>query len=156
MPDGDLTAERLVAQLPDALIAAGLDGVIRDWNEGATRIFGYTRDEALGQTLDLIVPERFREAHWEGYDRALADRKTKYEGQSLPTRSARKDGTPIYVELSFAIVLDDGGAALGAVATARDITERYTRERDERARVRGLEEQLAELQGPAMTPESSQ
>ena len=146
MPE-DLNAEVLLRHVPDGLIAAGLDGVIREWNAGAERIFGYTREEAVGQTLDLIVPERFRTAHWEGFDRALGERKTKYEGQSLPTRSARKDGTQIYVELSFAIILDAGGEALGAIAIARDITERFAREREERARVRSLEEQVAALQG---------
>ena len=143
----DALARQLVEQAPDAMIFADGGGVIREWNAAATRIFGYAPAEAIGQSLDLIVPERFREAHWRGYDRALADARTKYEGQSLPTRSARKDGTAIYVELSFAIVKDANGTVRGALALARDISERFAREREERARVRALEEQLAALGG---------
>lgn len=152
MSNGRLTAEVLVQQAPDGLIAADLEGIISEWNAAAERIFGHTRDEAIGQSLDLIVPERFREAHWTGYDRALADRRTKYEGQSLPTRSVRKDGTQIYVGLSFAIVTDEAGNSVGALAIARDITEQFTRDREERAHVRALEEQIAALQTPTTPP----
>ena len=129
-------ASRLVTQAPDAVIFADTDGVIRVWNAAATALFGFTAEEALGEGLDLIVPERFRDAHWTGYRRALAEGDTKYRGQALPTRSTKKDGTTIYIELSFAIVHgDDGsGAVIGALAHARDITERFLREREERRR----------------------
>jgi len=133
----------LLEQSPDAVIFAGTDGVIQVWNASAERIFGHTADEAVGQSLDLIVPERFREAHWTGYDRALAAGETKYAGQALPTRSQRKDGTTIYVELTFAIVKDPGGQVIGALANARDITERFARERQQREHVKELEEKLA-------------
>lgn len=125
-------ATLLHEQAPDAVIFAGTDGVIQAWNAAATRLFGFTSDEALGQSLDLIIPERFRDAHWKGFERALADGTTKYSGQALPTRSARKDGTTIYVELTFAIVKDATGAVIGALAHARDITERFLREREQR------------------------
>jgi PAS domain S-box-containing protein len=134
----------LVAQAPDGVIFADREGVIREWNASAMAIFGYAREEAVGQTLDLIVPERFREAHWRGYDRALADGDTKYRGQAMPTRSARKDGTTLYVELTFAIIHDGDGAVIGALAHARDITERFARERAERDRLRELERLLEE------------
>jgi PAS domain S-box-containing protein len=125
-------ATRLVAQAPDAVIFADTDGVIRAWNAAATALFGFSAEEALGEGLDLIVPERFRDAHWTGYRRALADGDTKYRGQALPTRSTKQDGTTIYIELSFAIVHGDGDAVIGALAHARDITERFLREREER------------------------
>lgn len=128
------SAERLVEQAPDPVIFADLEGVIRIWNAAATRMFGHSIEEAVGQTLDLIIPERFREQHWTGYDRALADRATKYTGQALTTRSMRKDGTTIYVEMTFAILLGDDGASLGALAHCRDVTERFERERAQRAR----------------------
>jgi PAS domain S-box-containing protein len=131
MTDSELLT-LLSDQAPDAVIFAGTDGVIQHWNEAATRIFGYSQEEALGQSLDLIIPERFREAHWTGYDRALADGATKYSGKALPTRSERKDGTTIYVELTFAIVKDASGSVIGALAHARDITERFLREREQR------------------------
>lgn len=155
MTDGALTAEALIRQAPDGVIAADLEGIIREWNPTAERIFGHTRDEAIGQTLDLIIPERFRSAHWEGYDRAIENKRTRNEGKPLPTRSMRKDGTAIYVELSFAVMLDADGNAAGALALARDITEQFTRDREERARVRALEEQLAALQAGAAAPPES-
>ncbi|MSQ42267.1 MAG: PAS domain S-box protein [Dehalococcoidia bacterium] len=152
MREPETLAAQLVELAPDGLIFADSGGVIREWNAAATRIFGHTRAEAVGQSLDLIVPERFREAHWKGYDAALAAARAKSAGQPLTTRSARKDGTAIYVELSFVIVTDAGGAAIGALAQARDITERFAREREERTRVRALEEQVAALGGATPPP----
>jgi len=132
-------AALLVQQAPDATIYANRDGVIEVWNTAASAMFGYGAEEALGQSLDLIIPERFREAHWKGFDRALAEGDTKYRGQALPTRSQRKDGSTIYVELTFAIVKDSSGAVIGALANARDITERFEREREQRRRLQELE-----------------
>jgi PAS domain S-box-containing protein len=129
----------LIEQAPDAVIFADREGVIREWNAAAERIFGHSRNEAVGHSLDIIVPERFREAHWNGYRRALADGETKYVGQALPTRSARKDEETIYIELTFAIIRDDSGAVIGALAHARDISERWAREREQAARLRELE-----------------
>lgn len=114
------------------MIFADADGAIATWNDAATVLFGFTAEHAIGQSLDLTVPERFRDAHWTGYHRALADGDTKYRGQSLPTRSAKQDGTALYVELSFAIVHGEDGEVMGALAHARDITERFLREREER------------------------
>jgi PAS domain S-box-containing protein len=130
----------LIEQAPDAVIFADQRGVIREWNPAAERIFGYSKGEAVGKSLDLIVPERFREAHWRGYDRALSAGQTKYSGEALPTRSARKDGSTIYVELTFAIVHDETGYVIGALAHARDITERWEQDRQQRQRIRELEQ----------------
>jgi len=134
----------LVEQAPDAVVFADNDGIIREWNPAAERIFGHSRDEAIGQSLDIIVPERFREAHWRGYERALAEGKTKYSGQALPTRSARKDGETIYVELTFAIIRNEAGAVIGALAHARDISERWAREREQAQRLKALEGKVRE------------
>lgn len=142
----DAQARRLLEQLPDAVVYADLEGIIREWNAAATRIFGRTQEAAIGQSLDLIVPEQFREAHWRGYDRAIAEGHTKYEGRSMPTRSTHGDGSTTYVELSFGMI-EDGGTIVGVIATARDITERLQHERDERARVRALEERVAAMDG---------
>jgi PAS domain S-box-containing protein len=121
--DDTILTELLVEQGPDAAIFADVEGIIREWNPAAERIFGYAREEAVGQSLDLIVPERFREAHWSGCRRALSEGRTKYTGQALPTRSLRKDGITIYVELTFAIIHDRASDVIGALAHARDITE---------------------------------
>jgi PAS domain S-box-containing protein len=139
--------ETLVAQSPDAMIFADISGQIRAWNAAAQRIFGHSAGDAIGQTLDLIVPEQFRQAHWTGFHRAVGEGTTKYEGQSLPTRSVGADGQQIYVELSFAIVQDASGNTIGALATARDITERFEHDRAERRRVREMEAELTELRG---------
>lgn len=140
MTDHVADAESLVAQSPDAIIFAGTDGMIREWNAAAERIFGFSADEALGQSLDMIIPEGFRNAHWTNFDRALSEKATKYAGQSLPTRALTKAAGEIYVELSFAIVLGPAGEALGALATARDITERFNRDRELRRELRALKE----------------
>ncbi len=131
-------AVTLIEQSPDSVIFAGLDGKIVVWNPESERIFGFTAAEAIGASLDIIVPEQFREAHWTGYDRALANKETKYKGQALTTRAMRKDGETIYVDLGFGIMLDDAGEAIGAVATARDVTERFHRDRETRRELREL------------------
>ena len=138
---------RLFAQAPDAVIFADTEGTIRAWNAAAERIFGFGRDAAIGQNLDIIIPEAFRERHWAGFERALAEKRTKYEGQALPTRATTASGGTIYVELSFAIVLDERGEALGALAHARDITERFERDQSQRRRVSELERRIQELGG---------
>jgi PAS domain S-box-containing protein len=115
----------IVGQCPDAMIFADREGVIRLWNRAAEALFGYSAAEALGASLDLIIPERLRAAHWAGYRRAISTGGTKYGNQVLTTRSARKDGGTLYVELSFALVKDADGKVTGALATARDGTERY-------------------------------
>lgn len=134
-----IDAARLVEQAPDAMIFADRDGVVRTWNPAAERIFGYPAAAAIGQNLDIIIPENLREAHWTGYDRALAAGDTKYRGQSLPTKALKQDGSQIYVELSFAIVHGRDAEVVGAMAQARDITERFERDRTMRRRLRELE-----------------
>lgn len=138
-------AQLLFEQAPDGIIFADQDGTIRAWNAAAERIFGYRSAHAVGQSLDIIIPEQFQEAHWRGYRRAMEEGATKYEGRHMPTRSHRADGSTIYVELSFAIVVE-GGRALGALAHVRDITERLHREREDRRRLRELEARLEALQ----------
>ena len=140
--NADIDPGMLVEQSPDAVIFADAEGTIRTWNAAAERIFGFAAAAALGQNLDIIIPERFRPAHWAGFERAMGEAKTKYVGQSLPTRALRADGTQFYVELGFAIVVS-GGKAVGALATARDITERFEKERADRARLKELEARVA-------------
>ncbi len=135
--------EQLFEQAPDAVIFADKTGVIREWNDAATRTFGHPRDQVIGHSLDIIVPEQFREAHWRGYDRALKAGDTKYRGQALPTRATLNDGSTIYVELTFSIVHAADGPVVGALAHARDITERWTTEREQRRRLRELEQEVA-------------
>jgi PAS domain S-box-containing protein len=135
-------AELLVEQSPDGVVFADKEGIIRVWNTAAERIFGFKASDAIGANLNIIIPERFRDAHWRGFERAINERATKYAGKSMPTRAVRSDGTQIYVELSFSIIVDANGNVLGALAHARDITERFEKERADRKRLQELEKIL--------------
>ena len=116
----------------EAVIFADRGGVIRYWGRGAETIFGHSAADALGESLDLIIPERFRSAHWQAYERAIESGRTKYEGRTLTTRSARKDGSKLFVDLSFELVKDARDAVVGALATGRDCTARHLAERAQR------------------------
>ena len=133
----------------DAIIFAGRDGIIRLWNRGAELIFGYTAAEAIGQSLDLIIPERLRKAHWDAFDRSIETGQTKYTDRVLTTRSMRKDGTKLYVDLGFGLVKNANGIPLGAFATGRDCTVRYEAERALKARVQELEAKMPAASRPS-------
>lgn len=121
-------AERILGQTADAIIFADRSGTIRRWNPAAAALFGFAADEALGQSLDLIIPEHLRAAHWRGFDAAMTNVALKLQGRPTMTRGRHKSGRRLYVEMTFALVAA-GGEALGAVAVARDATERVERER---------------------------
>jgi len=123
----------VVEQAPDALILADREGTIKLWNARAEALFGYAAGEAIGSSLDLIIPEDLRAAHWRGYRQAITLGHVKSGGHALATRAAHKLGSKLYVELAFGIICDSQGGVLGAVATGRDITERYLAERAQRA-----------------------
>ena len=108
----------IVAHLPDALVFADPEGIVRIWNERAEMLFGYSAQEAIGQSLDLIIPEHLRERHWQGYRRAIAAGRTRPDARPMLTRATHKDGGKLYVEFAFAIVTEEG-RVLGALATAR-------------------------------------
>jgi PAS domain S-box-containing protein len=115
----------IVEQAPDAMIYADRSGSICIWNKAAEALFGYVAAEAVGRNLDLIIPERFRRAHWDGFNKALEAGKTRYAGRVLTTRSAHKSGAKLYIDMTFALVTDQAGLAVGALAVVRDCTERY-------------------------------
>ncbi|KXB31804.1 histidine kinase [Dechloromonas denitrificans] len=122
---GDLIVEHTA----DALIYSNRDGIIERWNPAAASMFGYTFDEACGQSLDLIIPEPLRAAHWRGFDAAMSNGSTRLHGRPTLTRAAHKSGQTLYVEMSFALVSDEPGKIIGSVAMARDVTERFLREK---------------------------
>jgi PAS domain S-box-containing protein len=138
----------IVEQVADAIIFADRQGTIRVWNGGAEAVFGHTADEALGRSLDLIIPERLRAAHWAAFDKALETGRTKYGRQAMTTRSMKKDGTKLYVDLSFALVTDAGGQMLGSVAMARDVTARHAAAAEARERAAKPEQQVKALSTP--------
>ena len=133
-PDtADAPWRHILADTPDALIFADKGGLIRAWNAGAEAVFGFSAAEAIGQSLDLIIPERLRAAHWLGFHRAMARGTTSHGAEVRTTRGAHKDGRKLYVDMSFSVVKDAAGQVLGSAAMARDATERYLAERARKA-----------------------
>ncbi|MCC6813019.1 MAG: PAS domain S-box protein [Rubrivivax sp.] len=118
----------ILRDVPDALIYADAEGVIRAWNAGAEALFGFGAAEALGASLDLIIPEWLREPHWVAYRRAMARGATRGGAEVRTTRGTHRDGRKLYVDMSFGVVRDDHGQVLGSVAMARDATARHLAE----------------------------
>ena len=104
--------------MADELIFADREGVIRRWSASAEALFGYRAEEAVGKSLDLIIPQHLRAAHWRAYRAAIAAGRTRLDGRPMRTRGTRKDGGKVYLEMSFGLVTDANGAVLGAVASA--------------------------------------
>ena len=123
-------AERILDQVADAVIYINRSGTITRWNPACTALFGYSAEEALGQSVELIIPEHLRAAHGRGFDAAMTTGATKLQGRPTLTRALHKSGRRLYVEMTFAIVKDDAQSeVLGSVAMARDVTERVEKER---------------------------
>ncbi|HMN20003.1 MAG TPA: PAS domain S-box protein [Ottowia sp.] len=129
--------ERIVADVADALIYIDTEGVIRAWNAAAATLFGFPASEALGQSVDLIIPEHLREAHWRGFNRAMERGATSRGAEVRTTRGLHKDGRKLYVDMSFSVVKSATGQVLGSAAMARDATERYLAERARKAAASG-------------------
>ena len=132
----------IVEQAPDAIIFADREGAIQVWNRAAETVFGYAAAEVLGGSLDVIIPERLRRAHWEGFRRAIDSGQTKLGGRALITRSVHKNGSKLYVELSFGLIRNGAGAIAGALAVGRDCTVRHLADSALRARVAELEQKV--------------
>ncbi len=137
--DDDL-CRRLVRDAADAIIGADPEGRIRIWNAGAERIFGFAADDVLGRSLDCIIPEKQRSAHWEGYARVMATGTSRYgAGELLAVPALRKDGTRISIEFTITMIRGDDGRPNALVAIVRDVTARWQRERELQARLRALD-----------------
>lgn len=113
----------------DAVVFADREGVIRLWNAAATELFGFDAAEAIGASLDLIVPEHLRQPHWAGFRRAIESGATRLAGRATVTRAIHKSGRRLYVDMSFAIVRGGAGTVIGSVAIARDATARHEQHR---------------------------
>ncbi|WP_186308755.1 PAS domain S-box protein, partial [Paraburkholderia sp. BCC1885] len=129
MNDSFALAEAIIEQTSDAVIYADRSGTIARWNRAAESLFGYSANEAIGHSLDLIIPERLRPAHWAGFELAMTNGTTRLRGHATLTRATHKSGRKLYVEMTFALVKTPDGKPLGSVAVARDVTERVERER---------------------------
>jgi PAS domain S-box-containing protein len=121
-----LVADSILAGAGDAVVATDRDGTIQVWNPGAERIFGHRADEAIGRSLDLIIPERLRAAHWAGWQTVLSTGSSRYgDGDLLSVPSVRKDGGRISVEFTIIALNDENGRMIGLAALMRDVTKRF-------------------------------
>ena len=119
-------AARLVAATPDGVLYADQDGVIRYWNTGCQRIFGFTAEEAQGQSLDIIIPQNLRSRHWQGYRQTMRTGETRYgAGDLLSVPALRKGGARISVEFSIVPLRDAAELMVGIAAVMRDVTKRF-------------------------------
>jgi PAS domain S-box-containing protein len=132
---------RIVESSPDAIVFSDQDGVIRLWNAGAEALFGYSAQEAVGESLDIIVPDKMRERHWEGYFRVMKTGTTKYGKDLLAVPGIRKDGSRVSLEFSVSLIRDEDGVLLGISAMLRDVTVRWKKEREMKERIAALEAQ---------------
>ena len=138
----------IVEQTQFAVIFSDSDGLIRFWNAGAQAMFGYTAEEAVGQSLDMIVPERQRARHWEGYHKVMATGITKYGRELLAVPAMRKDGTRISVEFSIVLLRAASGEMLGAAAIMQDVTARWQQQKQLKERLTLLEAKLEQVGKP--------
>jgi PAS domain S-box-containing protein len=149
--DQELIYSQIVNFSQDGVLFADRDGIIRLWNSGAETIFGFKTQEALGQSLDLIVPEKLRERHWKGYNRVMDTGESRYGNDLLKVPAVHKDGKRISVEFTIILIRGHRNEILGSAAIMRDITERWQHEKKLNEQLKFLEDQL-ELQ---KTPDPS-
>lgn len=131
--------QQLVDNAPDAILISDRKGIIRFWNDGAERMFGHTAAEAVGQSLDLIIPENLRARHWEGYWRVMATGETKYKTGLLSSPGIRKDGSRVSLEFSMVLLRDEAGTMVGVGSVLRDVTERWKKEKELKDRLSACE-----------------
>jgi PAS domain S-box-containing protein len=136
----DYLCTAIVEGSGDAILFADRKGIIRLWNRGAVTIFGYPAGEAIGRTLDLIVPESLRSRHWDGFDRVMASGVTRYGHEVLAVPALRKDGSRISIEFTVVLVRDPEGEIAGVAAVIRDVTARWQAEQALRERLEQLEQ----------------
>lgn len=145
MQDNRITHEWLCQQIVDqnrmAIICGNPEGRIQLWNKGAEEIFGWSAEEAVGQSMDFIIPEKHREKHWTGYDRVMRTGETKYGKQLLAVPALTKSGTRISVEFTVVLIKDAQDKVVSIAATLQDITARWEPEKELRQRLAAAEAQ---------------
>lgn len=131
--------QQFVEVMGDAVIASDTDGVITMWNPAAARIFGFTEREALGQSLDLIIPEKQRKSHWHGYHKTMHTGETRYATDVLRVPALHKEGHRLSIAFTVALLYSAEQQVTGIVAVVRDETTRFNEERSLRKRLAALE-----------------
>ena len=132
---------QFVNALGDAVIVCDAAGAITVWNPSATRIFGFTEEDAIGQSLDIIIPERQRQRHWDGYHKTMATGETRYGTDLLRVPALHKEGKALSIAFTVAMLHAPDGAVSAIVAIVRDETVRWGEERALKAKVAKLEAQ---------------
>jgi PAS domain S-box-containing protein len=132
-------SEQIIRESHDAVIFSDTEGTVRLWNRGAEEMFGYPAGEALGRSLDLIIPENLRGRHWEGYRRVMATGCTKYGTDLLAAPGLCRDGSRKSLEFSMVILRDAEGNILGTAAVIRDVTARWHKDKELKGRLSALE-----------------
>jgi PAS domain S-box-containing protein len=127
----------------DAIIAADKDGVIVLWNPAAEEMFGFAAEDALGKSLDLIIPDRFRRRHWDAYRQTMSSGKTKYGKDVLRVPALHKSGHQLSIAFTVALLQSPTGDIEAVVAIVRDETKRWDEERELRSRLSELESRTA-------------
>lgn len=128
----------IIEQAPDAVLYSDREGLIRLWNRGCELIFGFTAEEALGQSLDLIIPEKLRARHWEGYYKVMETGQSRYGTDLLSVPARHKDGHQLSCTFSIVMLKDDAGKPLGVASIMRDNSAAFAREKQ-------LQQQIASL-----------
>ena len=139
--------QKIVEESPIAILYADREGRIRLWNSGAEAMFGYRAEEVLGKSMDLIIPERQRARHWEGWARVMETGVTRYGRDVLAVPATRKDGSRISIEFNILLLRAPTGEVLGAAATIQDVTARWQQQKELKSRIVALEAKVAERGG---------
>ena len=137
----NIDLNQLLDCIGDAVVVADAHEKIVLWNAAATRIFGFSEEEALGNTLDLIVPERQRQKHNEGYSKSMETGTTRYGTSLLKVPAKHKDGRTLSIAFTVGMLFDENHQANGVAAVIRDETERFAEERVLKKRLSDLENQ---------------
>lgn len=133
--------QRLVDESPEATVVADPDGVIQYWNASAEALFGHSAAEAVGKTLDLIIPEPQRQRHWAGFREVMRTGQTRYGRDLLAVPALRKDGARLSIEFHVVLLRDATGQVMAIAALIRDVSERWARDRALQQRLRELEDE---------------
>ena len=142
VPTHQLLCESILEQISIAIIFGDREGIVRLWNAGAEAMFGWSADEVLGKSMEMIIPEKHRARHWEGYFHVMETGHTKYGHSVLAVPALTKDGRRISIEFNVALLKDADGQVLGAAASIQDVTARWERDKSLRARLAELEAKL--------------
>ena len=137
--------KQLVEAVGDAIVASDASGAITLWNPAAQRMFGFTETEALGQSLDIIIPQRQQQRHWDGYQKTMATGQTKYGNDVLRVPAVHKDGHTMSIAFTVALLPAPDGKVGAIVAVIRDESKRFAEDRVLRKRLMELETQVANI-----------